>query len=224
MITDEMMAQAAAELAEAINSSLPAPNECAHCFSATFERKIKNLIRKTSHPVGYRAVRAAACIILSLCVSLGSLLVLSPTARATVYSWIRHRYESFYEYFFDGKASFSENARYSPQWIPQGYTLVSAQEIIGGERYIYNNNEGDSFLFSYMNASESSRLCTEGVGYEQCDVFIDDCPGELYIAHNSDDSSLLVWTDPSTDTLLYLNALLDKNSMIYFAENVVQKK
>lgn len=39
MITDEMLAEAAAELAEAINASLPAPEECHHQFSAKFERK-----------------------------------------------------------------------------------------------------------------------------------------------------------------------------------------
>lgn len=224
MITDEMMVQAATELAEAVNNSLPAPNECTHRFSATFERKIKHLVRKTNHPVLYRTVQAVMCIILALCISFGSLLALSPEARAMVYGWIRQQYESFYEYFFDGEASSYENAQYSPQWIPQGYTLASSQEIIGGERYIYSNNEGGSFLFSYMNASESSKLYAEGVEYEQCDVSINGHLGEIYISHDSDDSSLLVWTDSNTGTLFYLNALLDKDSMIFFAENVVQKK
>ena len=54
MITDEMLAQAAAELADAINESLPDPSECNHQFSPRFERKMKRLIHGTNHPIMYR--------------------------------------------------------------------------------------------------------------------------------------------------------------------------
>lgn len=224
MITDEMLEKAAAELAEAINISLPAPDECTHCFSLAFERKMKRLVRKTNHPIVFRTLRAVACIILALCISFGSLLALSPEARAMVYSWFRQQCESFYEYFFVGEASSSENAQYSPQWIPQDYTLLSSQDIISGERYIYSDGQGNTFIFSYMNATSSSKLYVEGVEYEQRTVSINSQPGELYISHNPEDSSVLVWTDSDTGTLLYLNALLDEDAMIFFAENVECKK
>lgn len=224
MITDEMLEKAATELAEAINTSLPAPDKCIHCFSVAFERRMKRLVRKTSHPIVFRTLRAAACIILALFISFASLLVLSPKARAMVHSWIRQQCESFYEYFFVGQASPSENARYSPQWIPQDYTLVSSQEIISGERYIYSNGQGNTILFSYMNAANNSKLYVEGVEYEQRTVSINGQPGELYFSHDPEDSSVLVWIDSDTGTLLYLNALLDEDAMIFFAENVEPKK
>lgn len=224
MITDKMLEKAAAELAEAINTSLPAPDECTHSFSVAFERKMKRLVRKTNHPIVFRTLRAVACIILALCISFCSLLALSPEARAMVYSWFRQQCESFYEYFFVGEASSSENAQYSPQWIPQDYTLLSSQDIISGERYIYSNGQGDTFIFSYMNATSSSKLYVEGVEYEQRTVSINGHPGELYISHDPEDSSVLVWTDSDTGTLLYLNALLDEDAMIFFAENVEPKK
>ena len=46
MITDKMLAQAAAELATAINESLPDPKDCTHEFSAEFERKMKRITRR----------------------------------------------------------------------------------------------------------------------------------------------------------------------------------
>ena len=64
MITDEMLAQAAAELADAINESLPSPSECTHQFSPRFEKKMKRLIRKSHHPIFYRTLRTVASIIL----------------------------------------------------------------------------------------------------------------------------------------------------------------
>lgn len=42
---DELLQQAATELAAAINDSLSTPNECQHKFSDGFEEKMKSLIR-----------------------------------------------------------------------------------------------------------------------------------------------------------------------------------
>ena len=45
VLTKELLQQAAAELATALNDSLPSPNECQHKFSDNFERKMQSLIR-----------------------------------------------------------------------------------------------------------------------------------------------------------------------------------
>lgn len=45
MFSNEVLQQAAAELAVALNDSLPAPNKCQHKFSDGFEEKMQSLIR-----------------------------------------------------------------------------------------------------------------------------------------------------------------------------------
>ena len=45
IFNDELLQQAATELATAINDSLPPDNECPHKFSDDFERKMQSLIR-----------------------------------------------------------------------------------------------------------------------------------------------------------------------------------
>lgn len=45
IFNDELLQQAATELAAAINDSLSTPNECQHKFSDGFEEKMKSLIR-----------------------------------------------------------------------------------------------------------------------------------------------------------------------------------
>ena len=45
VLTEELLQQAAAELATALNDSLPPPNECQHKFSDKFEEKMQSLIR-----------------------------------------------------------------------------------------------------------------------------------------------------------------------------------
>ena len=44
VLTEELLQQAAAELATALNDSLPPPNECQHKFSDIFEEKMCALI------------------------------------------------------------------------------------------------------------------------------------------------------------------------------------
>lgn len=45
VLTEELLQQAAAELATTLNDNLPPPAECQHKFSDDFERKIQSLIR-----------------------------------------------------------------------------------------------------------------------------------------------------------------------------------
>ena len=44
VLTEQLLQQAAAELATALNDSLPPPNECQHTFSNAFEEKMQLLL------------------------------------------------------------------------------------------------------------------------------------------------------------------------------------
>ena len=45
VLTEELLQQAAAELATALIDSLPPPNECHHKFSDGFEKKMQSFIK-----------------------------------------------------------------------------------------------------------------------------------------------------------------------------------
>lgn len=45
IIPERLLKQAVAELVEAIDASLPSPDECQHKFSAAFEEKMQVLIK-----------------------------------------------------------------------------------------------------------------------------------------------------------------------------------
>lgn len=45
VLTEELLQQATAELATALNDSMPPPNECQHKFSDRFEEKMQSLIK-----------------------------------------------------------------------------------------------------------------------------------------------------------------------------------
>ena len=54
VLTEELLQQAAAELATALIDSLPPPNECHHKFFDGFEEKILVLICSLSKALGLR--------------------------------------------------------------------------------------------------------------------------------------------------------------------------
>lgn len=220
MITDKMLAQAAAELATAINESLPDPKDCTHEFSAEFERKMKRITRRANHPILYRTLRSVASIILVITIGFGSVLVVSAEARAAVFGWVKQQYESFYEYFFEGDITPTESAKYQPGWIPEGCEFVTSYETAGGEVYIYTDAEHTLIQFSYTSEPGNETLFVDGVEYLKEEAIIHDRKGEFYIAQKNDKTNGLIWTDETETVLFFVSGNYDKETLVKIAESV----
>lgn len=224
MITDKMLAQAAAVLATAINESLPDPKDCTHEFSAEFERKMKRITRRANHPILYRTLRSVASIILVITIGFGSVLAVSAEARAAVFGWVKEQYESFYEYFFEGEVELAESAKYQPGWMPDGCELLTVEETAGGETYIYKDKSGLLAQFYYIYDPDSQKLYIDTVEYISEPVSINGHSGEMYISIYDDETSSIVWTDNSTNTLFYVSGPYEKDTLIKIAENIQVKE
>ena len=103
MISEEMIKNAATEADQAIRDSLPAPAECEHEFSPSFQRKMRRTFRKAKHPVIYKLPKYAACFVLAVALASGTWLTVDAEARAAFFAWVREQYESFVEYGFIGE-------------------------------------------------------------------------------------------------------------------------
>lgn len=220
MITDEMLAQAAAELADAINASLPAPEECHHQFSAKFERKMKRLIYKTNHPIQHRILRSVASILLVILLGFSSVLAVSAEAREAVFGWIREQYKSFYAYFFEGQQVDDGPATYSPGWMPDGFEYATTLEIAGGEVYIYTDANGSIAQFSYSTTPDNFGFYVETVDYEYRVVYVNGLVGDLYIPYDDSLSSELLWKNSSGDTIFSVSAPIEEELLIKIAEQI----
>ena len=60
-----------------------------HTFSPAFERRMKKLLRRGRHPVWYKSLHAAACVLLALLLSGCAVLAVSPEAREVFAGWVR---------------------------------------------------------------------------------------------------------------------------------------
>lgn len=224
MITDEMLAQAAAELADAINASLPAPEECQHQFSAKFEKKMKRLIYRTNHPIQPRILRSVASILLVILLGFSSVLAVSVEAREAVFGWVREQYESFYEYFFEGQPKNDEPVSYYPEWMPDGYEYETSFEIDGGMIYIFTNSSGAIAQFSYSNNSVESSIFIETANYEHHIVQINGQIGDLYIAPDDQTRNELIWQSHDGTVLFSISAMASEDDLVKVAESIVKEK
>lgn len=223
MITDEMLAQAAAELADAINASLPDPDECRHTFSAEFERKMKRLIRKTNHPILYPLMRNVAAIVLVILIGFGSVLAVSAEAREAFFGWLSQLHGTFYEYYFDGESTSSKTQGYHLGWIPDGCELYTSYEIAGGEVFAYTNEQESLTQFTYTSDTDSTKMFIEVEGYIRETVTVNGHPGEIYLAINTDevdDSNGIVWTNSDDNTIFFISGNFDKSVLMKMAESV----
>lgn len=149
MITDEMIAEAAAELNEAVINSLPDPHECKHQFSRKFERKMEKLIHRVNHPVRYMVLSRVASILLVIFIGFTMVMSFSPTARAAVFGWIKQAYESFYSYYFETDVEKESNYRYQIDPLPEGYTELSSSLTGRVSTYIYLSDQNELLVFTY---------------------------------------------------------------------------
>lgn len=85
MISEEMLKIAAAEADKAIRDSLPAPAECEHEFSPSFQRKMRRIFRKAKHPIIFKLPKYAACFVLVVALISSTWLTVDTEARAAFF-------------------------------------------------------------------------------------------------------------------------------------------
>lgn len=183
---------------------------------------MKRLTRRANHPILYRSLRMVASVLLVFMIGFGSILTVSTEAREIVFGWMRVRYQSMYEYFFEGEIENPENVTYYPQWLPEDCKFETSYSTLGGEVYIYFTPRDSLVQFSYISKS-NEKLYMDGVDAEQKDVMIKGGSGKLYISHNEGQTSSLIWMNKSRTVLFSISGDYDEDVLIKMAENIVEK-
>ena len=224
MISDETLKKATAEADQAIRDSLPAPAECEHEFSPSFERKMRRTFRKAKHPVIYKLPRYAACFVLAVALASGTWLTVDAEARAAFLAWVREQYEAFVEYRFIGEAP-QENTtvEYELTWLPEGFSFQKEQRL-GNSTYItYTDNSGQRIIFSYLQGNDSTSLFMAADYTEVQSVQIGNTKADFYQASQETAPNGLVWISEEENLCFCITAPLSKDTIIKMAEGIQKK-
>ena len=85
ILTEQIIADAAAEVNETMPAGLPEPGACDVEFSAWFHRKMKRVLHRGNHPVAYRVMQRVASVVLVLLIGFAEVMAVSPTVRANIW-------------------------------------------------------------------------------------------------------------------------------------------
>lgn len=225
MVTDSMLAQAAAELNFAMLCSLPDTAECSHTFSASFEKKMKRILRRGNHPVLYRYAQRAATVLLVFLLGFMALITVSPTVRATVFGWVRQRYESFTQYSFTSTAG-EETATecYELTYLPKNYIEEYRFNTPDLSTVYYLDPKTNKFLyFTYSRNEKAIEFFFKHENSTLEFVYFHDVLAEYYESSNQQVANSLTWYDSTTNTFFGLSGFADKNELTKIAKSLAKK-
>lgn len=224
MISNLLLRQATEEYHEESMSAIPAENEIDHVFSDRFEENMKPVIKNNNHPQLKRVLRMAASFALVILLASGSVMALSPTARAAVMGWLFGQDGTTFSYTSMGEESESDvYYKYELAEIPEGYFLW--QEIVDESQSIMLYAEEETGHLLKVTGSPN-----DGTGAmflltttdEKSTVQIGDITADFYQSSTADSSSGLAWIDPDTDYLICLDGFFSKEELIEMAQSLIK--
>ena len=180
--------------------------------------------KNRSRPVWKKYGQRVAAILLVAFISLGSVMVASPTARAMVLQWFREWYETYISYHDTQEGSIPETMpEYTITALPEGYK-ENISERIEWPNYIqcrFENADESPILFDYIYMETGSISNIETEGAEIIEVVVNGCEGAIILPENSVKSDCtLTWINAEENLQFTIHASMDQNEILHMAESV----
>ena len=198
-----------------------------HTFSPAFERRMKKLLRRGRHPVWYKSLHAAACVLLALLLSGCAVLAVSPEAREVFAGWVREIHDNYFLYKFFGneerEAVSKEEVLYQPTYVPAGYRIEHRFVFSAGivsVTYI-DDQTGNIAVFTYFSDMSSPVLQIAGeneIIYQK--VQVNGLPADLYLDSEEGEANAIVWVDERNGAAFRIGGIISGEELVCMAESV----
>ncbi len=223
MISDEMLAKAAAQVDQSACDGLTEKAECDHVFSDAFEKKMKRLIRhRRSSPGIWASCRVAAAFLVMVTL-FGCALGICTDAQADVIYWYRlEGANGNIDYRSTTAAQGAEERRYRITWLPEGYELWDYEYRPGKwKTYVFCNGETNPMIiFDCMWQGGTGVWLSPGD--QELPATVWDSPATLFMESDPHKRSVIFWFDEDGRSLLSVAACADEETLIRMAESVVK--
>ncbi len=222
MITEKMLREAAEKASEALTAyyerdydpdkPLEIPPE--------FEKKIERLKRRAKHPVFYKTMHRVASIVIAILITGGAWITVDAEARAAFVGWVKEVYGTFFVYrYSDEVTDAAETNTYRPEWIPDGYTEIYADDASDGGSVLYENADGKYLQFFYVVKPNESNLFVENTDAIKHPIAVNGQPGDYIKSNNPEMPDSIVWAN-EREHLFYVAGYLTENELVQFAESI----
>lgn len=178
-------------------------------------------VRRLARPVWKKTLRMVACILLALATLFGSVMALSPSARAWVVRMYTEWREEFTKFsFFGSSGQSSVPADWRPTFLPDGYTFESKSPVGNVVLVTYVDMHGNTISFYYrLLHSDGAFNVDNEHGIEQ-KITIGSSPATLLTSNIEGYRNRLVWMNEDEDTAFMLTGRIDSNDLVAIAESV----
>ena len=169
-ISDAILASALIKVKNYDISSIPDDSEIDHTFSADFEKKMNKLIssfdkNKFNVSILRNTLTKAAVIILTLCISAFSLIMISPQARADFKNAIMEFYETHIKFYFvtsdETSIDFSNYESITAEYIPKGFIMKEKYDEYEAVGYRYENTKENLNYDIYVSLNDGLSVHTD---------------------------------------------------------------
>ena len=180
--------------------------------------------RDRKQPVWKRALKRVAVILLVISLAFGSLMVVSPTARATFIRWVTEWYETHVTYRYAGDDMVGDLPEYTITELPEGYAEDRDQRIeFGTQTFIsYQNGDIDSAItlhYCYMQQGSATIFVLENA--DSVPIIVNGCEGQIFLSKNLETTrNAVTWIDIEQNIQFTIQARLSTDDLLHMAESV----
>ena len=154
----------------------------------------------------------------------GSLMVVSPTARATFIRWVTEWYETHVTYRYAGDDMVGDIPEYTITELPEGYVENQEERIATPIQVsiLYQSDTGYPITLHYIYLQQGA--ASQFVLDSTDDVVTDTVNGyEAYIfvaADQENDSNAITWIDTQSNIQFTVQAQMSTDDLVHMAESV----
>ncbi len=196
--------------------------------SLRFQNQIDKLLNKSRKwaerhrkPLWKRCVQSVAVFLLVCALTLGTIMVASPTVRAAVVEWIIEWYDTHIIYRFSGKPDAEIVPEYEITGLPSGYVVPGeVQELIDGRAVTYRNGVGDTIYFEYVHVESGSALMIKTEGIELTEVKVKGHAGYLYLSKDLEESNAITWYNEQEKIQFMIDGFVEQEDLLRMADSV----
>lgn len=176
--------------------------------------------RRRARPIWKNVLQKVAVILLVFSLSLGSLMAVSPTVRATVVRWVTEWYETHIVYRYSGEDISGEMPYYEISGLPQGYTETIRDVYEASASVVYESLSGDMICFDYTYMQQGAANIIAPGDDEIIDVTVNGIQGQLFMPHDSEAAKTITWIDADSNIQFVVKAFCSETDILHMAKNV----
>ena len=201
--------------------------DCIFAPSKHYLREMKYMLkdpakwqRKRTKPVWKQIVQKVAVILLIVSIAFGGVMVVSPTARASVTRWVLEVYETQIVYRFSGEDISGPMPQYGIADLPEGYVETERRTGSASVSIMYENDAGGILCLDYVYMQQGVLAVLAPGDDDIIPVTVGNFDGEAYVPKKPTSAKAIVWMDRENNIHFIVKGFGAMEDILHMANSV----